>query len=487
MVTEPIPRYFNFRPDEPLSDQQLMARETWMMTEGNWRGDHYAPSVGEHYRYLWLWDELKGAVINARRGDPDRARLGITTLLGHEDPATGFLPNKIFATQKHKTWRDYPEAWNFNNNRIGTSYTQPPLGAWAALETYMSFTNLGREDEGAQFLQSIYGSTENGNHHGLQGMYAYFVNYRQNSPEDRLAGIVFPNETGRDSDEASKPWLVCPATRSYNPKREWLQMQKLGWDLGRLGRDPKGKRIDWLPEQVRSRYWVNDVMFNTMYAANLRNLADIADILFEHSNASHGQHQYALDRIVYRSIADDVEREILERMWDPIERYFYNLDQQGNKIPVDSVTGMFPLMLEGINETQTLALLDKLEDPTWFNTPYPVPTHAVRSPFFDPDPTGFKNQFTPQWSGPVWTDVNHFIVEQGLVERSRDFPDHATRMLGRAGIIADKTRELIAGEATCREYYSPVTGTGMRVKHFMWTNIGLHFENLEALTQEAAA
>jgi hypothetical protein len=296
-----------------------------------------------------------------------------------------------------------------------------------------------------------------------------------------LVGIVHPNETGRDSDEANKPWLVHPDKRGYNPKREWLQMQKLGWDLGRLGRDPEGRRIDWIPEQVRPRYWVNDVMFNTMYATNLRDMADIGEILADRTDDPQRQEQYRGESKRYRDTADEVANEILTRMWDPAEGYFYNLDQDGNKIRVDSVTGLFPIMLDTITEPQAAALVDKLDDPEWFATPYPIPTHAVRSQFFDPDPTGFKNQFTPQWSGTVWTDVNHFIVEQALVERSRDLPTQWARVLGRAGIIAAQTRELLAGDVTSREYYSPITAKGMRVQHFMWSNLGLHFEKLEEL------
>lgn len=465
-----------FTPDDlPLTGEQLRERETWMMETGNWREDHSVPSVGEHYRYMWKWDSAKAIVINARRGDPDRAKTELVTLLSHIDPNTGFLPNKIFATADHKTWRDYPEAWFFNNNKVGTSYSQPPLEAWSAMETYESFVQQDRKDDGLQFLKAVYGTAIEGDYTGLKGGYAYFYNHRQNL-DSSLIGIVHPNETGRDSDEANKPWLIYSDKKGHDAKREWLQMQKLGWDLGRLGRDPTGLRIDWIPEKVRDKYWVNDVMFNAMYASNLRYLADIAGILAEHADDLEQQKQYGADIGEYDVIAADVEHEILNRMWNGKEGYFYNLDKSGNQIPVESATGLFPLLLEDISEEQTGALLDKLEDPEWFATPYPIPTHAVRSQFYDPDPIGFKNKLTPQWSGTVWTDVNHILVEEGLVQRAENFPSLAPRLLGRAGIIAAKTQELLAGELKSMEYYSPETGHGMRVADFMWTNIGLHFE-----------
>ena len=462
----------------PLTLDELKARETWMMETGNWREDHSVPSAGEHYRYMWKWDSAKAVVINARRNDPERAAVELATLLGYQDPNTGFLPNKIFATADRKTWRDYPEAWNFNNNRIGSSYTQPPLEPWAAMETYQSFVRCGRENEGVAFLEAVYGTATEGDCAGLQGAHAYFIHHRKNS-SGSLIGIVHPNETGRDSDEANKPWLVYSNKRGYDAKCEWLQMQKLGWDLRRLGRDPAGLRVDWIPEKVRDRYWVNDVMFNAMHAHGLRRLAEIAGILHEASDDSLKKQHYLRDLGRYSSIAADVEAEILGRMWDQKEGFFYNLDMHGNQIPVESATGLFPLLLEGISEEQTEALLCKLEDPEWFATKYPIPTHAARSPFYDPDPTGFKNKFTPQWSGTVWTDVNHIIVEEGLVPSAENFPALRSRLLGRATLIADRTRELLAGESKSMEYYSPETGRGMRVADFMWTNIGLHFEKTE--------
>ncbi|USN96157.1 MAG: hypothetical protein H6797_03705 [Candidatus Nomurabacteria bacterium] len=493
MSVEKYPRPTFTEDDLPLNDQQLSERETWMMEVGNWREDHSIPSVGEHYRYMWKWDSLKAAVINARRNDPSRAATELITLERYRDTLTGFMPNKIFATAKHKTWRDYPEAWNFNNNKIGTSYSQPPIEAWAAIETYKSFVRVDQKDNGLKFLQSIYGYIDENNHTGLQGEHAYFIDHRQNSSNDRLIGIVHPNETGRDSDEANKPWLTRNKNLGKSALHEWLHMQKLGWDLGRLGRDPRKHRVDWIPKQVRQKYWVNDVMFNAMHANNMRYLADIADILSVHQPTKWSREQYALDSEKYRLIANEVEHEILNRMWDDRKEFFYNLDENGNQIHVPSITGLFPLLLENISDDHIAALLDKLEDSEWFASPYPIPTHAVCSEFYDPDPEKFKGTFTPQWSGPVWLDTNHLIVEEGLVPRIEILADpgrtHASHLLAKraletAGIIKNKTKELLANNLKSMEYYSSVTGKGQRVTDFMWSNIGLHFEKYDAINEE---
>jgi hypothetical protein len=475
--------------DLPLTMEQMRARETWQATVGNWRDDHSSPSSGQHYRYLWEWDGRKNIVNNARRGEPDRAVVEFMSLERYCDPLTGFHPNKVFATAAHKTWRDYPEAWNFNDNRVGASYTQPPLAAWAAMETYRSFEREGREDEGLAFLRSVYGTEEEGRYTGLRGGYAYFLNHRQNSADDRLVGIVHPNETGRDSDEANKPWLVRGTGRP-NAVREWVHMQKLGFELGRLGRDPAGRRIDWIPEQTRRRYWVNDVMFNSMYAHNLWYLADIARLLSANSDDHEASQAYAEDADRYGQIAAEVERQILARMWDPQEGYFFNLDQNGEQIPVRSITGLFPLLLRSIRKEQFTSLLDKLESADWFATSFPIPSHPTCSEFHSPDPSWFEGTFTPPWSGPVWVSMNHHQIEEGLVPRALGYADPrdgetydpglARRTMAVAGRIARKTVELLAMNDRTMECYSPTTGRGQRVRDFMWSNLGLHLEKYEA-------
>ncbi|HET9174411.1 MAG TPA: hypothetical protein VFN56_03965 [Candidatus Saccharimonadales bacterium] len=469
----------------PLTAEQMEARATWMLEHGNWRGDHYSPSAGAHYNgYLFRWDETKGMVINARRDDPDRAALEMRTLLSHEDANTGFISNKIFATVPRKVLWDYPEALYFNDNKKGTSYAQPPLEAWAALEIFESYQRLDRDAEGLAFLYSVYGSAEENHYTGLQGSYAYFQTHRQNNADDPLIGIVHPNETGRDSDQANQPWLV---NRDGTPGvvRQWLQMQRLGWQLGKLGSDPNGERIDWIPsEALRERYWINDVMFNCLYARNLRTMADIADILHDAVPVAASQSRYARDSEQYRRLATAVEAEILDRMWDSREGFFYNLDKDGSKIPVESATGLFPLLLEHITLEQYAALLDKLEDPTWFATPYPIPTHATRSRFFQAKPSRLKTQLIPPWHRYVWVDLNRFIVDDGIAPRAvsmvETHPLLAERSLVIGSHIVSKTTELLAKNEHVHECYSHETGEGLRVKDFMWSLIGHHFETFFA-------
>jgi hypothetical protein len=231
-------------------------------------------------------------------------------------------------------------------------------------------------------------------------------------------------------------------------------------------------------------------MFNAMYAHNLWYLADIADLLRDDSDDEAVRQRYADDAGRYREIASDVEKQVLTRMWNRSEGYFFNLDERGEQIPVKSITGLFPLLLTSISKEQLVSLLDKLESPEWFATSYPIPSHPACSEFHSPDPSWFEGTFTPPWSGPVWVSMNHHQVEEGLVPRALGYADArhaetydlglARRTMAVAGRIAGQTRALLAMNDRTMECYSPTTGEGQRVRDFMWSNLGLHLENYEA-------
>ena len=471
--------------DTPLTRDEMLKREDYMMDTGNWRGDHSVPSEGPHYRYLWLWDSSKAAGINARRGQPDKARIELQTLEKYRDPHTGFLANKLFATATGKTFRDYPEALYFNRPEIGSSYTQPPLQAWAAMETYKSYVKQNREEEGKKFLQEIYGTALPENHTGLQGQFAYLVNHRQNSEHDPLVGIIHPHETGRDSDRANKPesktiFTKKPLGHHLETARLWIEMEQFGHAMGKLGRDPEKKRIDWLPEKVRGKYWINDVMFNALYVRDLTHMAKIGKIL----EKPHDEIYY------YNKLATKVENQILSKMWNQEKGFFYNLDKEGKQIPVDSITGLFPLMLPNISEEQLEALRSKLHDPTWFATTYRLPTHATRSEFYDPH---YTRKNAPPWEGEVWLDMNYFLVEEGLMMQHERFsnpasesynPQLAQKLTDDAKPIVEATEKLLSINKDTYECYDPDTGKGYRVKNFMWSNLGLHFDNYRGATKK---
>ncbi len=170
----------------------------------NWDHDHTRPSI-PHYDHKWLWDSVFASIINNKRGLPDRAATEIKSLFGGQDPKTGFIPNMNYMTGHN--WRDI-EALTFRRPDIGSSYTQPPIIAAGAWETYETYKKQGKKEEGLRFLREIFGEVSpDGEATGLQGFYNYFTKYRENGNGSKLLGNVHPHETGRDSDPSLRPDL----------------------------------------------------------------------------------------------------------------------------------------------------------------------------------------------------------------------------------------------------------------------------------------
>jgi hypothetical protein len=502
--------------DPPLILSTMLHRERWMMDEANIREDEehlsYSPSEGDHYDgWEFKWDGDTSEWLNAQLGNPDRARKQLRTREKFRDKNTGYMANKFRVSENNtgKSSYSWPES-TFYNTPDQSSYTQPSLMGWAVKETYTAFREQGRYDEAAELLEEIYGTATEGNFTGLRGECAYFLNHRRTSPDNPLIFKVHPNETGRDYDSSlgfSGVDIIPGKSKRVTALKtaaRWARMQHFGYRMGQKGRDPHGQRADWIPEQARSLYAVNDVMFNVLFVRNLHDTAAVAKELATLNALTNPAKstEYLEQADFYEAQAKELEQAILSRMWhektnnkqrtDKQDTFFYNLDvrRKEKQINVKSITGLYPLLLESITPEQTTLLLDRLEDPDWFGTPYPIPTHPVNSKYFDPH---YKRKEGPNWQGPVWIISNHQLVEEGLVRQAKRFfdssstvydPELGMRCMKIANNIVRKTEELLAINKEVWELYDPKTGQGRRVKHFLWSNLGLHFDNFKDLKRK---
>lgn len=507
------------RPNPPLTRDQRIKRESEMMDVTNLRSDgkslHTVPSAGDHYDgWGFKWDEDAAVMINARRNKPEQAAKELRSIERYRDRKTGFLSNKFRLDGVQAGDRPYlePERTLYNDRNY-SSYMQPPIKAVTVMETYNSFQRRGKFADAKNFLEEMYGTAEPENYTGLQGEAAYFLNHRQNSENDPLIFNTHPNETGRDYDSALGPKRRIVPGRGktiglINTGIVWVQMNGIpglreksqvfkGFNqkLAELGKDPEGERRDWLPEKVRERYAVNDVMFNAMHALNLDYTAQIARELSKLTSDQKKKTKYSLEAKTYEKEALRVKTEILRQSWheEPIrqsqglrqllqrkdkqETFFYNIDKDGNQIPVKSITGLFPLLLDNLPSDKAKLLLNRIEDPEWFATPFPLPTHPKKSEHYDPH---YRRKEGPDWQGPVWIIMNHFLVEEGLVKQAERFtqsnPNLSKRCMDAAERIVKKTEELLSINNAVWEQNDPETGKGQRVKDFMWPNLGNHFD-----------
>ena len=129
---------------------------------------------------------------------------------------------------------------------------------------------------------------------------------------------------------------------------------------------------------------------------------------------------------------------LLEEMWDDAAGFFRSRGA-GHPLPAETAVSLLPLLTGRLPGRIVSRMLEALDDPDRFATPWAVPTVAVRDADFSAE---------RMWRGPVWVNINTLLVEglavSGHPERSRE--------------LLEKTLQLVAHAGGPHEYFNPFTG-----------------------------
>ena len=129
---------------------------------------------------------------------------------------------------------------------------------------------------------------------------------------------------------------------------------------------------------------------------------------------------------------------LLEEMWDD-EAGFFRSRGAGHPLAAETAVSLLPLLTGRLPGRIVSRMLEALDDPDRFATPWAVPTVAVRDADFSAE---------RMWRGPVWVNINTLLVEglavSGYAERSRE--------------LLESTLRLVAHAGGPHEYFNPVTG-----------------------------
>ena len=401
-------------------DQQLidMARHVLKRNRYTERTQHasytYTRPARGWYDQQWLWDSCFHAIALSTF-DADAAKEELRSLMaGQRDD--GFLPSVIM--------RNKPSAlrniiFSLLLFRKGISnITQPPVVALALERVYQATHDHAYLDD---LLPKVI------------GFFAYLREHRD--PEHSgLITIIHPWEAGIDSTPAFDGILGITSTKP-GPARAYLSFYDLvlrdAWDKW---------NIDLILHS--QRFAVKDVLFNCIYAQGLRAISRLCIEVKDVVNAQF-----------YEQLADDTEAAIIKLCWNEQDGLFYDLSR-GRQIHVPTISSLFPLILETLPRRHVRALVDHLQNPNEFWTPYPLSTVPLDSPDFNP-----VDSKRVLWRGPVWVNANWFMIK--ALRR------HGYEVL--AGELLDKTKAMMLRSDTLYEFYNPLTATGEGQKNFSWS------------------
>ena len=195
----------------------------------------------------------------------------------------------------------------------------------------------------------------------------------------------------------------------------------------------------------RDAFLVKEVAFNTIYACDLRTLADLCGTVDLPDRAAH-----------YQRAAERVGAAILRLMYDDDTAAFYDL-RGGTNMPLKVLTAMsfFPLLLPEIPDGMAREIVQRhLNNADEFASTYPIPSVAMSEPSFYP-----KETFA-LWRGPTWPVINWFLFRCLC---AKGFEREASSLYRATADLIEKSG--------FREYYNPFSGEGYGAEGFTWSGL----------------
>lgn len=436
-------------------------------------GKNYRATVPspDYYHNIWNWD----AAINAMglvHLDPERAYDEARALVaGQWD--TGMIPHVVYIPGE-TTYYPPADRWKIKQEYLGeietTGITHPPLLAIAIKHIYKHSPDNERKKA---FLKEMLPH--------LIKYHDYLKEFRD-SEDGGLLTIVHPWESGRDNsplwDEPIKriDLDVIPEYVKFD-----VDHNRIDHKAGKSSHRPfteqyykymylidlYANKWNWDYKKIveESPFAVKDITMSSIWAKANDSLAFLLDEASKLENDAEEKIKLEEKATKYRGHANQT-REALINTWGPDpknpglmqfrEQDVSKLCRQeiANGLRADNwitepTGGIFMPLYAGVFTDEIVShLIDRLNDPDDFGTPYPVPSFSFKKKD--------KIDKTRYWRGPVWALINYFIVE-GLLSASRSeklSPEVRRRALEK-GLYIDKSTPKMSEECGSQETYNP--------------------------------
>ena len=384
------------------------------------RFTYVMPSIGR-YEWQWFWDSCFHTIALASL-DIELAKSELSTLMipQREDGFVGHITywGRWGSLAAALAGQSRPYEWRMRNSGM----IQPPVLAQALLRVW---EESGDDDYLRVMLPRVRRFYE-------------WLDRERNSDSDGLINVVSPYECGLDNSPAydAELGLKRPNRRALLIKN-WL----LDWHNALMGNGHNFRRL-----LQRDRFIMIDPFMNAVYADGWDAIATMHDALDQREAA-----RLSVEK------RDNTTDALNERCWDASDgRWFYL--RGADRIPeyTLAIGAIFPLIIGNQDRSKVTQVIQRhLLNELEFRTPYPVPSVAASEPTFDPEGE------STIWRGPVCINLN-WLLARGL--RKHGFSDIASE-------IEAKSIEMASRDF--REFYSPISGRGMRGTDFGWATVAV--------------
>ncbi len=273
------------------------------------------------------------------------------------------------------------------------------------------------------------------------------------------------SEEAKDDDKDSLPtvWGSWITGMEYQPSFHYFTEPR--WDHKRGDEFVTDNQLTKDPAIYRKFLPLERVDEATYYYLNNLAIARTAASLGEAETSSR-----------YSARAESVRRSVIEKMWDPRTRFFYDVQPETHEKALGAkvIDGFFPFLFGELARSSELALWDHLLDPKEFWTPWPVPTAARDCPAFDshglwkvgPNASAENPyRYVDSWNGPTWI-FSEALTAEALGSAARVSRDD--RLIDAFNQLMERYTEIqfLDGDRSvpCTvEHYDSITGENIRL------------------------
>jgi hypothetical protein len=419
----------------------MLLRQAKAVLDINWTGEYTKPGP-RLYPHQWSWDSALIA-IGYSHYDQDRAIRELSHLFDSQWK-NGLLPQIVF-NPRFGMYFPGIDFWHADESpdapaHVKTSgIVQPPVHATAALRVYQRAKDASAAKA---FLEHAFTR--------LKAWHEYL--HRERDPEgEGLVYIRHPWESGMDN---SPMWDSIMERLQLRPDQVPQYRRSDVHFVAAEDRplDAAYDRFAYLVKLFADRdydearirndcpFLVQDVLFNALMCRADRDLAQIARVVGEDPSSSEER-------------AAKTTRAMNEKLWNEQHGIYLNFDLASNRLLEVYVAPNFVPLYAGIpDEEQAHRIVDTLE-----NTGFGLSDESL-TPVPSYDRYGFAFFPTRYWRGPVWANINWFLM-RGLERYG--YKEQAERL--RNTIVS------LCQEQGFYEYYDPITGFGHGSDLFSWT------------------
>lgn len=420
-------------------DEDRLIRQAKTILDFNWTGDYTQPGP-RLYPHQWSWDSALIA-IGYSHYDQGRAEQELRHLF-EAQWRNGLLPQIVFNPDLH----DYfpgPDFWDAYespdapHNPKTSGVVLPPVHATAVLKVHQN--------------------AEGGTEEFLRYAFSYLIAwheylYRERDPHgEGLVYIRHPWESGMDNAPLwdgimqrmqLRPGEI-PAYKRADTNSVSSQDRPTSASYDRFAYLVKffaAREYDEAEIQKDCPFLVQDVLFNSLLCRSERDLAEIARILRE-------------DPSPFEERAERTAKAVNGKLWDEEHAIYLDYDLvEDRPINVYFTPNFSPLFAGIPEESRAKRMVEAMENNGFGFLDEgitPVPTYDVHGFGFSP---------VQYWRGPVWININWFLMH-GLEDYG--YEEHADRL--RQTII-----DLCRNEGF-NEYFDPFDGSRHGSDFFSWS------------------